>query len=118
MLNLTKITENHIAVLKVSGTITKEEVKHVEPLIEDAISHGEPLNFYIELADFNGMDLAAVKEDVKFDIKHKDDYGKIAIVGESSWQDWATRFCDIVLDAPMQYFDHAHSEKAWQWLND
>ncbi|MBD2859274.1 STAS/SEC14 domain-containing protein [Spongiibacter sp. KMU-158] len=118
MLNLSEVTQNRIAVLKASGTITKEEVEHIEPLIEGAISHGEPLNFYIELMDFSGMELSALKEDVTFDFKHKDHYGKIAIVGESKWQDWATRFCDIVFDAPMQYFDHTQSDEAWQWLNN
>ena len=47
------------------------------------------------------------------DLKHADDYEKIAMVGEKKWQEWITRFMKPFTNAEVRYFDLKEKAKAW-----
>ena len=41
---------------------------------------------------------------------------RLAIVGESKWQEGMASFCKPFTKAKIQYFDHAHIDAARQWV--
>jgi len=117
MLRLNQVTDNHIAVVQASGKLTREDYDEILPELEEEIDEPKKLNFYIELKNFEGMDLGAIKEDFKFDVQHKDEFGKIAVVGEKTWQEWVTQVSNLLVNAPMRFYEREQSNQAWQWLN-
>ena len=70
----------------------------------------------IELDDFHGADLAAIKDDFTFGLKHADSFEKVAIVGEKKWQKWMTLFSSPILKSDVKYFDRKALQDAWNWL--
>lgn len=47
------MTDNPVAILRISGTLTKGDLKEVEPELEKAFTSPVPLGFCIELDDFD-----------------------------------------------------------------
>ena len=71
----------------------------------------------IELAsNFSGWDLSGLWRDLKFDAKHQDKFGRIAIVGNKNWQEWGTKLFDPLFpSAEMRFFDSNEIDSAELW---
>lgn len=65
--------------------------------------------------DFEGWDLAAFWRDLKFDIKHANDYQKTAMVGEAVGHDTMTQVMKPFTKATIRYFDRAQWDEALAW---
>jgi hypothetical protein len=64
--------------------------------------------------------LALVKlqrEYMKFDFKHWKDIERLAIVGESKWEEGMSVFCKPFTAAKIQYFDIAKLAEAKAWID-
>ena len=70
----------------------------------------------IELkSDFSGWNIGGLWRDLKFDIRHKDQFGRIAIVGHKTWVEWGTKCSAPLFSGDMRYFDLKDIEKAEKW---
>lgn len=102
--------------IKLSGKLTKEDYQTFVPEIERLIKAHGKLRLLVELVDFHGWELAALWEDIKFDMKHFGDIEKLALVGESKWEKGMATFCKPFTAAKIRYFDLAEKAKALAWL--
>ena len=66
--------------------------------------------------DFHGWTAGALWEDIKFDFKHFNDLEKLALVGETRWQEGMALFCKPFTTAKIRYFDHTKAAEAKAWL--
>ena len=82
MLQLIESRQENIIAAKIKGKITKTDVDKVHLLIDDISSKYKKIDFYFEMCEFEGYTLKGLWEDIKIDISHMKEYGKIAIVGE------------------------------------
>ncbi|WP_324262274.1 STAS/SEC14 domain-containing protein [Altererythrobacter sp. H2] len=73
----------------------------------------------IELSpDFTGWDPGGIWRDLKFDAKHKDSFGRIAIVGDRKWEEWGTKVSDPHFRAKMKFFEPLERDAAESWARD
>ena len=115
MLTLSQ-TEDGFVAMKATGELTKEDYDSFVPAFERIAEAKRPLRILIELEDFRGWTLGALWEELKFDITHQDDLGRVAIVGDRAWEDWGTRLSKPFFKAEMRYFDRAQLAEAEAWL--
>lgn len=99
----------------VSGTLTGDDYDRLVPVLERLAAERGPLCMYIELHDFHGWTPAGLWKDLRFDAKHQDDMERIAIVGESRWEEWATRLSQPFLKADMRFFPPGEEGVARRW---
>ena len=113
-----QITEETNAVIKaiVTGKIAKEDLESSLPEVEKGIAKHGKIYVLIELQDFEGSDLEALWEQMKFDTKHFDNIERIAVVGEKKWHEWSEQFSSPFSVAKTAYFQPGESEKAFLWL--
>jgi len=64
----------------------------------------------------HGWTAGALWEDIKFDFQHWKDIEKLAIVGESKWEQGMAAFCKPFTSATIQYFDHSRHFEANEWI--
>ena len=105
--------------IRVDGELTREDYERFEPDFSKlAESRAQPVPIMVELGDdFSGWDSAkALWDEVKFDAKHRKQFGRIAIVGDGRLQQWATSASDWAFDAEIRFFEHAKRANAEQWL--
>ncbi len=117
MFTVGDVNENKVLRLHIEGKLTMKEYTHGISQCEALLSQHGKLRFYMELLDFTGCDPNAAWEGMKFDISHRNQYDRSAIVGDKVWEEWMTKISGIFFHAPVQFFYKQDAEKAWEWVN-
>ncbi len=76
MLKIDALNENRVLSITARGKLTKDQYLQLLPELEKILQKSSPLRFYIKLEEFTGLELGALWEDIKFDYKHKNNFGK------------------------------------------
>lgn len=111
--------ENGYLYIRIDGELTREDCERFEPDFGKlAESRSQPVPILLEFSDdFSGWDRAkALWDEGGYDAKHRKQFGRIAVVGDSRLQQWAERASDLVSDAQIRFFEHAKRANAEQWL--
>ena len=112
--------ENGLIRIMVGGTLDGSDYGHFVPLFERIAAREQgSVAMVTELApDFSGWDLGGLWRELKFDVRHKDSFGRIAIVGDRRWEEWGTRLFDPLFRAEMKFFGWADLDSAERWARD
>ncbi len=112
--------ENGLVWIRAGGTLDSSDYDRFVPRFERiAARERSTVPMMIELApDFSGWNLAGIWRDLKFDIKHKDSFGRIAIVGASQWEAWGTKLFDPTFRAEMGFFKRSQRDAAERWVRE
>lgn len=102
--------------VRITGKLTKEFYDRLEPAVEEQIAEHGKLRLLVELIDFHGWTAGALWEDIKFDVKHFNDIERLALVGDSKWEQGMAVFCKPFTTAKVKYFDRSELDQAEQWL--
>ena len=116
MFQFIPVREDNIFAVRVSGRLTHEEYQEFLPELESLIKHYGKISLLIELDQFEGAELVAMKDDLKFGLGSEDKFEKIALIGEKLWERWAVAISKPFVGAEMKYFDKRSSQDAWDWL--
>ena len=114
MYNIIKNTDKLLA-LHFTGELEKSDYDGFLPILEEKIKKHGKINLYWEMDDFDGWDASAAWKDLKFDMKHANDFHKVAMIGEEKWQDWMTQLMKPFTGAEVKYFERTEREKALAW---
>ncbi len=101
---------------KLSEKLHRDDYAYFVPLFEELVSEHGKLRVLACLRNFHGWDLAALWEDLKFDLNHFSDIELLAVVGDQRWEKWMTTFFGPFTSAEVRYFDVADYEKAKEWV--
>ena len=102
--------------VKVTWKLTNEAYEEFIPVVDAQIQEHGKICMLFEVHDFHGWTAGALWEDLKFDFKHWRDIERLAIVGESKWQEGMAIFCKPFTAAKIQYFDHTNLDQAEAWI--
>lgn len=117
MLRIDDLNENQVLTITAGGKLTKDNYDRLLPELEQMLEKHGKLRFYIKLEDFSGFEIGALWEDIKFDYKYKNQYGKTAIIGNKKWEEWGTKISKIFFDSEMKFFYEDQKDEAWNWIN-
>ena len=101
---------------KLSGKLHDEDYKTFVPLIDKAFAEGGKVRMLAWFHDFQGWDLHALWDDIKFSTTHCTKIERIALVGDKKWEEWMAKVCKPFTMAKIQYFNATEIESAWKWL--
>jgi hypothetical protein len=101
---------------KMSGTLHDEDYKKFVPAIDAAVAKNGKARILAWFHDFQGWDLAALWDDIKFSTTHCNEIERIALVGEKKWEQWMAKVCKPFTRATIRYFDASQTDAAWAWL--
>ncbi len=109
--------DRSLIVIRASGTLSEKDYKHAIPKLNHAIElAGGPLRVVIRLEDFQGWELDALWKELQFDATHVGDFDRIAVIGESGLEKWATKLSAPFTKAEMRFFPTEHEDAAQHWL--
>ena len=104
--------------ITVSGKLVEEDYRTLTERTAELIANHGKINIIVELADFHGWTAGAAWEDLKFGMEHFDHIDKMALIGESMWEEGMTLFIKPFTTAEVRYFDREKSEDAYNWIHE
>lgn len=99
-----------------TGTITKEDMEKVLPILKEKTQRFKKVRWYYQMEDFHGWTPRAFWEDIRFDVKHANDFDKVAMIGEKKWEECMTDLIRPFTPAEAKYFDTSQKGEAMQWI--
>ena len=98
------------------GRLTEEDLKRMHALLHDRLAEAEKPGLVVDLTSFEGyQDLAALREDAKMDMAHRNDFSRIALIGDQKWMEWGAALAGALTRAEMRWFDSSESDAAKDW---
>lgn len=103
---------------KMSGKLHDADYKTFVPAIDAAIAKEGKVRLLAQFHDFQGWDMQALWDDIKFSTTHCTKIDRIALVGDKKWEQWMAKVCKPFTMAKIEYFDAAKIDDAWKWLKE
>jgi universal stress protein A len=116
---LEKWTGDGVVALRVSGKLLHEDYQGFVPKLEEAIAKYGAIRCLIDLTELDGIELRAVWDELRFDLKHATDVSCCAVVGDRAWERWATMAArPIFRKAEVRFFERVDLEQAADWVRE
>jgi hypothetical protein len=110
---------DHYLVCRISGKLSKADYDAALPEIENEVQlKDRPLRLMVVLEDFRGWEIGALWQELKFDVQHGDDFGRVAVLGESKLEEWGTTLSTPFFGSEVRYFDIEDRPAARTWLSE
>jgi hypothetical protein len=103
---------------KLSGKLHDEDYKKFVPLVDAEIAKDGKVRVLAQFHDFQGWDLHALWDDIKFATTHCTKIDRIALVGDKTWEKWMAKVCKPFTMAKIRYFGASEIEAARAWLGE
>jgi hypothetical protein len=103
---------------RLSGKLHDEDYQKFVPLVDAAVARSGKVRLLAQFHDFQGWDLHALWDDIKFSTTHCTKIDRIALVGEKTWEKWMAKVCKPFTMAKIKYFDAAEVDAARAWLQE
>lgn len=102
--------------VRVTHRLEAVDYETLVPEFERLVKQHGKLKMLVQLHDFHGWTAGGLWQDLKFDVKHFGDFERLAIVGESKWQEGMAVFCKPFTTARVKYFGSDQCDEAIAWL--
>jgi hypothetical protein len=100
--------------IRASGRLGTADYRGFEPAFAAELAHrNTPMPLLLDLRGFRGWTPAAFLRDLRWDLRNRRAFSKIAVVGDRSWHRWITAAGAPLFRAPMRYFRSVEEAEAW-----
>lgn len=108
---------DNIIGLDIDGWINAQDIDRIIKPIEPRLERGERLRIYAEVNHWSGMSLEAFVKDLRFSLKHLQDFDKEAIVSDRKWLESLAALGNTLFSGiEVKHFTPAEKDKALKWL--
>lgn len=118
MIEILNQTSGNVIATIAREKLTETDYNKLLPLLNNIIKQHKKIRWYFEMENFDGWKMKALWEDVKFDVRHLNDFSKIAMVGEKKWEKVMTDLMKPFTSAEVKYFDSSQKPEAMQWIKN
>jgi len=119
MIEMLEKSSGNVVGVKINGRLVHEDYEQFLPKLESLIQEHGSLRWYCEMADFHGITPRAAWDEMKFDVKHRKDIERVAVVGDKASHEWMAKLSKWVFhSAEIRYFDVADADAAWEWVRE
>lgn len=110
-------THQNILYTIAEDKLTDEDYDRIIPVLEERIRTFGKIRWYFEMRDFTGWKLSAVWDDIKLDLKYRNNLEMIAIVGDKKWKKGLTKLMKPFTGAEIKFFEEEDREEAKIWIS-
>lgn len=108
---------DNVYLLRVGGLLKKSELEAAQADFVQHIVAAGPIRLLVLLESFTGWEKGAAWDDTDFFFSHRNDFEKIAVVGNPRWEAEVLAFTGAGLrKGPVKFFDGTGESAARAWL--
>ena len=102
--------------LTMIGKLRHEDYETFVPLIDKALKEAKKMevDLLVDMRDFKGWELLAAWDDMKYGIKYRNSFDKMAIVGNKKWEELSMKMFRYFMGGETRFFKSR--EKALRWV--
>lgn len=97
MIHMKVQPDRDLVSLEVEARLTEEDYDQVLPEIERLIDSRGALRFIVDITALKAIESKALLRDIIFDLKHREAYRRVAMIGDRTWQQWVTTLSQPLL---------------------
>ncbi len=109
--------EDGIVVLRGVGKLAKEDYSKLTAEFEQRPG-AEKLRVLFDITAFEGWEAGGFWEEIKFDLHHNSDIGRLAVVGDAQWKAVLVAALKPFAVAETRYFEALKMAEARRWLRE
>jgi SpoIIAA-like len=108
----------NVLVLKAVGELTDQDYKKVLiPRLEAIIRDQGRARLLLDIGDdFHGWEAAALWDDARFGLAHRNDFEKMGVIGGPRWVAWGLKLATLVVSGEIKIFSPGEREEALNWI--
>jgi SpoIIAA-like len=115
MIEVLPESKGNLLVLRAAGRLTRRDYTDVIiPRLQAVIRDHGKVRFLLD--DFGGWQVAALWEDARFGLSHRNDFEKIGVVGGPGWVVWALKLVALVMRCEIRTFSSSEWTHALSWV--
>jgi len=118
MIEIMPESSDNVLGVKASGKLTHNEYQQILiPRLEKLFRQYGKLNvLFLMDPEFEGWELDAAWDDASYGLRHRADFGKLAVVGGSAWVEWCIKLAGFLMKGEIRVFSSQQIEEAWDWI--
>lgn len=116
MLSYTEHDNAQAVEICLSGRVSTEEFDSVAQRLEAFITRHGQVRVLEQIKDFEGMDAAALWHDIKFSLRHLQDFSRIAVVANPEIRNLWSSLVSPFIKCEVEHFAPDQIEEARDWL--
>jgi hypothetical protein len=117
-ISINEVSGGQFLVVHVWGKLAKADYERFLPRFAERSQRLGKLRLLFDMIGFEGWDATALWDEIKFDLKHADDFERVATVGDSKWEHALAALIKPFTKAKTRYFDATQYAAAREWLSE
>ncbi len=110
---------DRLLVLRIGGELKKSELDAMQFEFVEKIAGGGTVKLLVLLENFTGWERSEAWGDTDFFFSHRNDFEKIAVVGDPGWEAQVLAFTGAGLrQGPVKFFPGTAESEARAWLTE
>jgi hypothetical protein len=119
MIDVMAESSGNVVGLRATGRLSGSDYRDVlGPRIDELLNRFATLSVLFFMDDpFQGWSLGAAWTNTIFDLKHRRDFDRIALVGAPKWEEWCVKLAAApLMSGQMRTFRRDQLPLAWCWV--
>ena len=104
--------------VQATGKLSHADYEQFAPVFERFLARHGKARILFEMVDFHGWEIAALWDDIRFDLKHFTHIDRLAMVGDRKWEKGMSAVCHLFTSATIRFFDTSDASTARAWLEE
>jgi hypothetical protein len=103
--------------IRASGRLTAADYRRFEPVFTaDLERRNLPISLLLDMRGFRGWTPAGLLRDLRWDVRNRRTFSRIAVIGDRRWHRWITVAGVPLFRAPLKFFRPGEEQLAAEWL--
>ncbi|MDT0645776.1 STAS/SEC14 domain-containing protein [Zunongwangia sp. F260] len=115
MVSTFEFAENVIGVT-INSDIDDELMKNLVSMVSERMEEHDKVSLFCELKAGNELSFTAFLRNLGFNVSHRGEFYKIAVVTDESWIKNAFEFKDLIAAADITIYDNENRLEALSWI--
>jgi len=116
MLDYREDPHSDLIEITVDGRIGKDEFEGIAARLEAAIARHGKVRVLEVVKSLGGVEPSAFWADLKFGLRHLNDFSRCAVVTDKRWIEWLAKAMDPLVACEIRHFPPEQIDAARAWL--
>ncbi len=116
MIEYREFPETAVVELRVDGRVTRDAFEQISTQLEAFIIRHGKVRILEVIDHFGGIDASVLWDDIKFSLRHLNDFSRVAIVTDKRWIEIWTKATSRLVKCEVGLFHQDEIDDARAWL--